>query len=257
MSNVVKWGSYDAQAAKAEKEEMARERGTDFMKLKVGKNVVRILPPAPGKNTPFRVVHQHFVRLPTQPDPVIFVCPRMETRTPCPVCSQSAKLRSSGNPADRDKAWELQPKRRVFAAVIDREAPELGPRVLAFGKQIHEELVALRDDEDAGGDFTHPVSGYDVVIERKGTGKNDTEYRVRRVPRESPLSADAAEMAGWADSLPDLDAFAKVKPLSEIMAMLGMPPVEETPPPPALPSAKTKAARKAASVADDDDDLPY
>jgi len=256
MSNLVKWGTYDAGAAKQEKEDLAKEGGGAFMKLAVGKNVVRILPPAPGRTTPFQVVHQHFVRLPTAPDPVVFVCPRMTVKQPCPVCAQADKLRATGNQADRDKAWELTPRRRVFCAVIDREAPELGPRVLAFGKQIHEELVSLRDDEDSGGDFTHPVNGYDIIIERKGSGKNDTEYKVRRAKNETPLSPDAAEMAEWAEALPDLAQFTRVKALTEILEMLGIDPDAV---PERKPAATNKATRqrKAAQTDGGDDDLPY
>jgi hypothetical protein len=263
MSNLVRWGSYDASTAKAEKEEMAKGGGgQDFMKLQAGRNVVRVLPPAPGKRSPFRVVHQHFVRLPTSPNPVVFVCPRMETKSECPLCTQAGRLRSSGNEADREKAWELMPKRRVFCSVIDRANPEAGPKVLAFGKMVHEELVSLREDEDTGGDFSHPLTGYDVIILREGTGKNDTSYKVRRAKGETPLSPDAAEMDRWADAMPDLDQFGKVKPLEEIMLALGIDPeraraeravvVEQK-----AAATKAKGQRKAATASDDDDDMPY
>ena len=250
-------------AAREEKEEMAKGGGADFMKLGVGKSVVRILPPVAGSRSPFRVVHQHFVRLPTQPGPVVFVCPKMETRSPCPMCERAAKLKSSGNEADRDAAWELMPKRRVFCNVVDRAHPEDGPKVLAFGKLIHEELVSLRDDEDAGGDYTHPLTGFDIIIIREGTGKNDTAYKVRRSPKETPLSPDAAEMNGWAEVVVDLEQFARTKTYAEICELLGITPERDEAPKKALAAKATTAARgqrKAATAEggkDDDDDMPY
>ena len=53
------------------------------------------------------------------------------------------------------------PKLRAFAAVIDRNGESKGPQVLGFGKTILEDLRNLREDEDAGGDYTHPIEGCD------------------------------------------------------------------------------------------------
>jgi hypothetical protein len=223
MSNLTKWGSYDAEAARAEREEVQAEG--DFMSLKPGKNVVRFLPPMPGKRSPFKVVHQHFIRIPGNPVPVVFVCPRMMEGSKCPACEMVAKLRATGNKADRDKSFEFAPKRRVFAAVINRAAPDRGPKVLGFGKHIHEELLALRDDEDTGGDYTHPTKGFDIIITRAGEGMK-TEYRVQMARHPSPISEDAAQMDAWADLMPDLEQFGRVPPLEEILEKLGIDPEE-------------------------------
>ena len=260
MSGLVKWGSYEVEAAEKESEEVKSE--SSFMKLKVGRNLVRILPPKAGRNSPFKVVRQHFIRLPGNDAPVVFSCPRNAEegmRDRCPACEQAQKLRSTGLKVDRDKAWELMPKLRVFANVIDRNSEEDGPLVLGFGKMIFEELTALRKDEDAGGDYTHPTKGFDVIIERQGTGKMDTSYSVRIARKESPITDDSKKMAAWYESMTDLDQFGLVKSYDEILELLG---VDQR----GGPEVSTRRPkRKKASVIDttadededEDDDFPY
>lgn len=221
MTNLVKFGGYDIEAARSEQEALASEGSADFMKLNVGRNVVRFLPPPPGKRSPFVVTHQHYVEIPGTTSKVVFNCPRMsKPAKPCPVCARAEKLRANGNPVDRDRAYDLFPRRRVFANVIDRSCPEKGPLVLSFGKKIHEALIALRTDEDAGGDFTHPITGFDLVIERKGTGKTDTEYKVMPARGNSKLAPSEAQMQEWIDSQADLGRYAIIHTPEEIKAMI-------------------------------------
>lgn len=216
MSNIQNWGSYDIEAAQDEEEELAKGGG-EFLKLEVGRNVVRFLPPKMGARSPFLQVHQHFVDLPGMPKPASFNCPRMMAKKPCPVCQEIEKLRGTGNPADYDLAGQLFPRLRIFANVISRKNPEAGPQILAFGKQIHKALIELRKDEDAGGDFTDPTAnGFDVVIARVGTGKNDTEYSV--------LAARGASALGdleWIDMQHDLGRYGIVFETDVILRMLG------------------------------------
>jgi hypothetical protein len=61
-----------------------------------------------------------------------------------------------------------------------------------------------------GGDFTHPEKGYDIKIKRKGTGKNDTEYKVY------PMKAGPLGDLTWIDKQVDLTRFGEVKPLEDI-----------------------------------------
>jgi hypothetical protein len=205
MANIQKFGEYSIDAAEAEKAALDAEGG-DFMKLAVGRNVVRILPPLRGKDSPFLVAYQHYVDTPE--GKWVFNCPRMLAKQRCPLCEHAQRMKKSVNPADRDAAYDLLPKRRVFCLVINRAEPEKGPVALAFGKTIHEALVKLRQDEDAGGDFTHPVQGMDVIIDREGTGKNDTKYDVNlarrdfaRLPGQEELMERMAKVFG-PDAIP-------------------------------------------------------
>ena len=42
-----------------------------------------------------------------------------------------------------------------------------------------QDIVELYLDEDEAGDMTDPKNGYDIKIERTGTGQYDTSYSVR------------------------------------------------------------------------------
>lgn len=155
---------------------------------------------------------------------------------------------------DQDAANGLYARRRTFYRVIDR-ADETKVKVLAAGKTVHEQLVALRDPA-LGGDYVNPMKGFDVIIERVGTGKNDTKYKVFLARKESPLSLDGDidQMQEWIDDPLNLDQFAKLPTLEEVQRLLaGEEPEEESddeeedaaPPRRALPAAKTGGATQA------------
>lgn len=212
---IQKYGSYDIEKAEEEQKQLDSEGGGDFYKMKVGRNVLRFLPPPAGQKTPFVVAYQHYVDVPGAQGPVSFVCPRMMAKKPCPACAKAEELRRTGNPADSELANRLTPRRRVFANVIDRKEPDRGVQIAAFGKQIHEQLVGLRRDPDAGGDFTDPQGGFDIVIERTGTGRLDTEYKVYAARRQSPLGNP-----DWIEQQFGLQRYASPKSAQEIMNLL-------------------------------------
>lgn len=210
-SNLVKYQPYTEEDATQEAEDLNRQ-SADFLTLKEGRKVVRVLPAlagqgyGPNKSSPFRLVWTHFLRTPGTSDAVSTACPNRELNQRCPICELANKLKARGNKLDQDRAYELFPKRRVYMCVVDREEPDKGVRVLPVGKTIHEALTKIRKDADAGGDFTDPVNGFDIIIERKGSGKNDTEYTVMPARKQSPLGN-----MEWIEQQPDLNAFAKVK----------------------------------------------
>ena len=216
MSNIVRYGSYDMDAAEEEAQDLAKSDGAAFLKLKPGRNVVRFLPPPVDVRSPFRTIHQHFVSMPGQAKPVVFACPRVLAKETCPVCLKAEELNRTGSKSDRDRAYQLFPKRRIFANVIDRNDPEAGVQILGFGKMIHDGLVVIRRDPDSGGDFTHPMTGFDIIIERKGTGRTDTEYKVMPARKESKLG----DMT-WLDQQHDLSRFAKLMTAEQILQALG------------------------------------
>ncbi len=216
-TSLVKYGSFELEAAEEEQKDIDQSGGA-FFKLKAGRNVVRFPPPPVGARSPFLKVHQHFVQFPGMAKAASFNCPRLMSKLPCPVCKKCDELRATGNPADYELAGEYLAKPRVFANIIDRANPEAGPQIIAFGKKIHESLVALRTDEVAGGDFTHPETGFDIVITRSGTTKNDTEYEVKASRKITPLGN-----MEWLEQLHDLGRLGRVPSGEDILRMLGGP----------------------------------
>jgi hypothetical protein len=61
---VVQWGGVDLSAAREQAEEVGASDGGEFLKLAVGKNVVRFLPPVAGAKTCFVIVHEHYIDVP-------------------------------------------------------------------------------------------------------------------------------------------------------------------------------------------------
>lgn len=216
MSNLTKYGDFSIEDAEAAEEELSKLGSADYFKPAAGKNVVRFLPGRTPGDKPFVVVQQHFVNLPGGKQ-VSFVCPRVHAKRPCPACSKSDKLRASGNPNDAQAAKELFPGTRVYSAIVDRKNPEGGVVIYPFGKKVYEQLLAIRKNEEGGGNFCDPgPMGFDIVIERKGTTKNDTEYKVLPARKESPLGDET-----WLEQVPDLKRYAIVDTEEELQRKLG------------------------------------
>ena len=161
-----------------------------------------------------------------------------------------------GNPADRELAYDTSAKFRVYCNVINRKEPEKGPQILPIGKMIYEQLLTIRKDEDAGGNYSDPLNGFDIIIERKGTGKNDTEYAVHGSRKQSPLHTDAAQVEEWINTQADLARFARSRSYEELLASIrkegGMVGGSGAAPAPARPATRTAQADL-----DDDDDLKF
>lgn len=218
-TSLVSYGSYDMDVAMEEKEVMDRSGGGAFFKIESGRNVVRFLPPPPSKRSPFVVTYQHYVEPPPGAPPGLngtsFNCPRMMAKKPCPICQLAERLKGSGSKGDYDLAGKMFPRAQVFANVIARKEPEAGPQVIRFGKKVHEQLVALRENEDAGGDFTDPTeSGFDIIIEKTGE-KLKTQYKVMADRKSSALG----DME-WIAQQADLARFGLVASFNELVENL-------------------------------------
>jgi hypothetical protein len=226
MSNLAKYGSFSLEQAAHEAEESERaSTGADFFKVPTGECVIRILPPRIGKTSPFRVVYQHFIEVPGASSNVNFTCPRMQAKTDrvparyCPACAKADELRERGSPTAYDLAGTFLPRRRIFANIIFRGDPERGVLIFPFGKQIHDQLLALRGNKDAGGDFCDPTeNGFDIVLNRTGTGLK-TEYKVFPARKLSPLAEDSETASAWLESMHDLDRYARIPTDEELRAL--------------------------------------
>jgi hypothetical protein len=219
MPNIAKYAAYDMGATEEEEEKLNESGGGAFMKMaREGTYTVRFLPPPVGRNSPFVMVHQHFVEK-DDGSKAVFGCPRMMNKPAefCPVCERADKMKASGDKADFEAAKKLFPSFRVFANVINRDDEELGVQILGFGKMIHKELIALRRDTKEGGDFTNPEEdGFDILITRKGLTMTNTKYSVRPARNSTPLGN-----MEWIESQPDLSRYATPKTAEEIYSELG------------------------------------
>lgn len=216
MSNLTKWGEWGDDSA-AQDAALTKTGQKSYMKLVEGDNVIRFLPPRIGKPSPFAQTFSHYMELPDGRK-VSFNCPRMMAKRACIVCAKGDQLRNSRNFADQKTGKRLFPRIRVYANVIDRANEQLGVQILAFGKGVMESLLSLRQNPRKGGNFTHPESGRDIIITRKGTGQFDTEYTVSPDISASPLHADPGQADEWLEMAYDLDPFMAVLSDDEIRA---------------------------------------
>jgi len=197
----------DAEEAQREAEQTA-SRGR-ILKLRPGRTILRVLPPPKGQKL-FRVAYVHYLDVPGV-GRVSFNCPRLMAKRPCNVCKTEAELLATGEDVDFRKARKLKAKRQIFFNVVDRNNEEAGPQPFRFGKMIEDQLIEIRQDEDDGGNFAHPIEGFDLKFSRKGEGQNDTEYKVTVTgPNPKPLHDDPQVLAEWIESQPDLSRFLVV-----------------------------------------------
>ncbi len=107
---------------------------------------------------------------------------------------------------------------RIYCNVIDRALPEAGPRILTFGKTIWKALKQIMEDD---GDYTNPTdTGFDIIINREGTGKNDTEYSVKSHRESTPLHPDPAIAHDWITNQRDLDAYTVLLEPEDLLKQL-------------------------------------
>lgn len=224
-SNLMEFDSFDEGAAESARRTIESE-GNEFVKVKEGWQTFRILPGLKGSGGPFKEVHQHYIQTPK--GAINVVCPRMMTKGKkfCPICEKVEKLRSSGNPIDRDKGYQLRAQLRIFCNVIDRKDPSMKVKVWAFTKGMYDDLTALREDPEDPTDFAHPLEGYDVRVHRKGTKKEDTEYKVKLAKHSGPMiddgdgEADIDAINATLKSMHKLEKYEALPSDEDIMAAL-------------------------------------
>ncbi len=216
MANIQKYGEFTPAAADETAAQIAS--GGTFFKAAVGKNKIRVLPPPVGQQKPWVIAYEHRVELPGA-KVINFCCPRVMAKAVCPVCSKADELAHTGNTADRDRAAELRPRMRAYMNVIDRKAPEKGVQVFGIGKTVVDAMIKIRKDEDIGGNFTDPLNGFDLIIERVGTHKNDTEYSTFPSKAVTPL-CPPDQLDDLLSSAPDLSRYIRVKSAEEIKSSL-------------------------------------
>ena len=227
-----------ADWAKAEKERILAERAAassrqDRLKLETGINTIRILPGVKGK-PPFLKTYMHYVRNVMNPKQVkTVICPAKTEGKPCIICVEVTKLWRTGNPVDQEAAQSLSAGMRVFANVVDLSKPDDGVKIAEFGSTIYLPLLSHLAGGDASsvGDYTDPVNGRNIVIEKTVADPNNiketTKYEVRPALTPTPLSNKK-----YLNELHDLTKAAEVMDDAKVRAMLeGRDPDEEMDPP--------------------------
>lgn len=188
------------------------EKLKHFVKLGVGKHLIRFVPLQANPDNPFIELYFHYgFGKRTIISPVNF-------GEKDPIVEFAKNLKKSKEPEDWKLAKKLEPKMRVFAPVVVRGEESKGVRFYEFGKQVYTELMALAADEEVG-DFTDVMEGRDIKLEVV-QGPVYTESTLRPSMKSSPLSKDAAEMEALLGEQVDPSTFYKRYTFDEIKTFL-------------------------------------
>ena len=119
-------------------------------------------------------------------------------------------LTAKGHTVWRNNSGAVRRRGREEEGVLVWEITQMG---------IQGDLEKIRKNEDAGGDFTDPYNGFDIVVTREGEGLN-TKYTTFPARQSTPLHEDEEQAAEWCSSRPDFDKFSKLMTVEEAAALL-------------------------------------
>lgn len=172
--------------------------GSGFFGPKEGRNLIRILPPVGEMEFFFQSVGRHY--MPPDGKKSVY-CPSFTSdgELPCPVCELVNDLRAAG---EKKLADELRVRRSFWMNVVNRDDEKTGVGIYTPGIIVFSELSSLITDPDYG-DITDVLNGYDIIIEKSGSGR-DTEYHVKPRPKVTPLCEDEDQLEKWLSSAKDL-----------------------------------------------------
>ena len=173
-----------------------------FWKPKDGANIIRILPRAGTKKFYVKTFWHYNIG---QDRKQAYACPDMIESKPCPICEKSKELYESKNPEDKKLAKDIFRRERYFFCVIDRKNPDAGPQIYGCGPKAFAKIFRWRWDEDGeGGDFTDLNNGFDIVLDKAGTGRLISYNASPSRKKSSPMDASILE------NLPDLGQIAVI-----------------------------------------------
>lgn len=172
-------GSSIREKLLARKKKLA-EKGTSsaFIFPKNGTTRVRILSAGPDNEPAIEIV-RFYVNGHSVFSPATF-------EEPCPFMEEYKRLKDSKDEDDKKLAKKMVPSRRYALACLifkDHKGQEMDyngePRLLMVPSSVYQDIIEYWLDEDEAGDMTDPKTGYDIKIERSGSGQFDTTYSVR------------------------------------------------------------------------------
>jgi hypothetical protein len=131
----------------------------------------------------------------------------------CRVASVLNRYGRSGNAEAEACARELRSREEFFIGAVrldKREEMEKGPRILQLPKDLYEKLNRLFKNPETGGDFSHPITGFNMVIDRIETGEQVKLPSGKTFPKtkyEVALSRSSTRLANmdWLKKMHDLN----------------------------------------------------
>lgn len=207
--------------------------GMNFLTIKDGRNVLRVLPARVGADWFYEEswVHYGVGKSKENKNGSMVVCPKTkDENAACPVCELSSEIFKLSTKKDDDQSKQAKAiyrKKRVYFNVLSRDEDlanyelrgegddakyfniktdkeESPVKVYGAGVGILKDIIAIITDPEYG-DITDEEEGLDLIITKTGSGQFGTKYDVKTVRKETPIGFDA-----WESELHDLSALTKV-----------------------------------------------
>lgn len=175
-----------------------QDAGSDkWLKFKDGKNKIRVLPPWSEEGMFYLKGGLHYGFSIGGRDRAL-ACPVIGKRGKCPVCIAVAAAKDGGE--DYKKFIDrVRVKIKYWVNVINRADKNAAVHMIGLSKKAWKLIAGPMNDEDDPVDATDPEEGFDMIIEKSGSGMM-TRYEERMSPRPTPIGND-----DWAENLHDLD----------------------------------------------------
>jgi len=183
------------------------------IKPKDGRNRYRILPGWKanlGDPRFYMDFGQHFVKDALGAIKAVYICVDKTFGKPCQVCDTIAHgIMNTHDDATKKRLEEAKSSARVLLNVLEIDGPtptvpqilEVAPSVFN-GKKGVGGIIGLFAEWPT---MLDPNTGHDIIIEKTGSGKNDTTYSVQIAGSSKPVPAEALT------KLHDLDKFVQVE----------------------------------------------
>ena len=182
----------------------ANRRNSGFWTAAVGPNNIRVMPTWDEEGFFYRETWIHFS---VGPEKKVLTCLRPYGKK-CFLCEKYYEFRASDDPNDQKSAKDIKGSRRVMMNIVDLDDIERGVQVFSAPiRGVWENILTWIQDDDpktGWGDITDVEKGYDLHIERKGTGLG-TSYVTTIDKESSPF-----EETNLLDDLKDLNEVQSV-----------------------------------------------
>ena len=190
-------GKLNRDRAREQAAEEKAESGSTFFQLKDGRNKVRVLPPPPSSEDVWFKTGTHWN---VGPNKAIFNCANAHDKNAdCFCCETVHKLRRTKDDDDAELADSMAVRKQWLYNIVDLDDVEAGVQVAAFPKTVHQEIRAyIEDDDEEYGDITDLEEGYNLTIEKTGSGLK-TKYSVRAKRSSSPVPDAIKELLETTD----------------------------------------------------------
>ena len=183
---------------------------SDYLQIKEGTNLVRILPAKDDETEFYAETKLHRI-VGSDGMAKNYHCRKMHGEA-CPLCDTYFGLWKTDQDSDKDLARQIKPRARYYMNILDRDSGEI--KILSVGVILFKKIVAAMLDEDFG-DITDLQDGFDFKIIKTMEGQWPKYDQSQPRPKSEPAGNDA-QIAAYMDSLHDVHGLVKLEEYDDV-----------------------------------------